>query len=324
MACCCLSSAPSSSCPHHIIGSHYDNASAILQAFSSQKMISPVQTMAPSEAQDKETLKQIVSAYSCPHFLHAPHNMNLCSSPSRYPAKIPKLTPEGWKESDFWAVTSVVKEMELASELGSRGVVVHTGTTANRFTAEEGTKRMETMVRRILDRSIAAPNKPSPLLPGQQPGANSNIPMLLSGQQPGTNKASPMLLSGHSSGTNSNIPMLLLETPVGEGHEICARVEEMGKFYESLVMDYAGRLGLCVDTCHVFAAGYEPMEYLKYWDIMYPRSIQLVHFNDSMGEKMCHLDRHAHWNSGMGKMGKAKMEEIRHWCHQHQIPMVVE
>ena len=79
---------------------------------------------------------------------------------------------------------------------------------------------------------------------------------------------------------------------------------------------------ICVDTCHVFASGYDPLIYLTNIQYNHPGSIALVHFNDSKGEKGCRKDRHAF--PGDGHIGIDKMREIAEWCVEHKIPMIYE
>jgi deoxyribonuclease-4 len=115
---------------------------------------------------------------------------------------------------------------------------------------------------------------------------------------------------------------LLLETPCGEGTEICTTLSTLGDFCHLFNEEEQKKLGLCVDTCHVFAAGYDPLEYMKHWTQHVKTPICLVHFNDSKDSLGSHRDRHA--PPGTGHIGVAKMLAIADWCVAHNIPMVVE
>lgn len=117
---------------------------------------------------------------------------------------------------------------------------------------------------------------------------------------------------------------LLLETPAGQGSELCNKIEELADFCINIDNPL---LKVCIDTCHVFAAGYEPIEYLKLWTENYgAESVGLVHFNDSKCAKGGRLDRHAYWLNPEdgGHIGFKRMAEIRHYCHRLDIPMVTE
>ena len=76
-----------------------------------------------------------------------------------------------------------------------------------------------------------------------------------------------------------------------------------------------------MDTCHVFACGHEPLAYIQEI-VKHPELLQLIHFNDSLGECGSCVDRHAF--IGRGKIGLNKMTEIASLCHSHNLPMLVE
>jgi deoxyribonuclease-4 len=115
---------------------------------------------------------------------------------------------------------------------------------------------------------------------------------------------------------------LLLETPCGEGTEICWRIEDLGNFFLMFSEAERTKLGLCVDTCHVFAAGYDPVDYLKHWDEHVPVKIHLVHYNDSLHPHGSHKDKHM--PAGTGYIGTARMQAVAEWCQERNIAMVTE
>jgi deoxyribonuclease-4 len=97
---------------------------------------------------------------------------------------------------------------------------------------------------------------------------------------------------------------LLLETPAGQGTETLTKYEEFLEFVE-LVDDK--RFGICVDTCHVYACGHDPLEYITKL-ITSNKKPKLIHYNDSEGCCGSCVDRHA--MPGAGKIGYEKMEAI--------------
>ena len=115
---------------------------------------------------------------------------------------------------------------------------------------------------------------------------------------------------------------LLLETPCGEGTEIVTKIEELGSFFFRFTPEERKKLGICVDICHVHASGYDPLEYLQHWEKHCQTPIRLIHFNDSMGEQGCCVDRHA--APGSGHIGMEKMTAVAEWCHTRNIPMIRE
>jgi deoxyribonuclease-4 len=115
---------------------------------------------------------------------------------------------------------------------------------------------------------------------------------------------------------------LIIETPAGEKNEMLPFIQQLAQFMNSFSQEEQKRLALCVDTCHVFAAGYHPLEYIKTWPSLSAVPIRLVHFNDSENGVGCHLDRHA--LPGLGHIGATVMTEIAVYCANNNIDMVNE
>jgi len=99
---------------------------------------------------------------------------------------------------------------------------------------------------------------------------------------------------------------LLLETTAGSGNSVGHRFEQLG----AIVRAFPGeeRLGICLDTCHVFAAGYEvrTQKGLRATLRELDREVgldrlRLVHANDSKGDLGSQVDRHEH--IGEGRIG---------------------
>lgn len=115
---------------------------------------------------------------------------------------------------------------------------------------------------------------------------------------------------------------LLLETPCREGTEVCGQIQDLGNFFYRFTEEERKKLGLCADSCHIFAANYDPLQYMQHWEQHCPVPIKLVHFNDSAAECGSCKDRHA--PPGHGHIGMKRMNEIAQWCHERNIPMVRE
>lgn len=99
---------------------------------------------------------------------------------------------------------------------------------------------------------------------------------------------------------------ILLETTAGAGHGIGFRFEHLAGIIDRAKTGQ--RLGVCLDTCHVFTAGYDirtEETYAKTMDdfkaaLPFSR-LRFFHFNDSVTGLNSHVDRHAHL--GEGKLG---------------------
>lgn len=111
---------------------------------------------------------------------------------------------------------------------------------------------------------------------------------------------------------------LLLETPAGQGTELLTKRTDFLDFVESF---QDPRIRMCLDTCHVFASGHSPLEYLQE-AIKRPGLLKLVHFNDSQDTCGSCKDRHAF--IGTGKIGFEVMEQLAVLCAKNKIPMVIE
>ena len=111
---------------------------------------------------------------------------------------------------------------------------------------------------------------------------------------------------------------LLLETPAGQGTETLKKQEEFIEFVESFGGD--PRLRVCLDTCHVFACGHDPIYFIG--SLLQKNLLHLVHFNDSKEPCGSCKDRHAF--VGSGHIGQSKMAEIAKLCCSRGIPMVIE
>lgn len=109
---------------------------------------------------------------------------------------------------------------------------------------------------------------------------------------------------------------LLLETPAGQGTEMLTTKEDFLDF----VLKFDQRLGVCVDTCHVFASGYDPYDYLVY--MHENRGVNLVHMNDSECPQGSRKDRHA--PLGKGKIHFEILSKCISYCESHEIPMIIE
>lgn len=111
---------------------------------------------------------------------------------------------------------------------------------------------------------------------------------------------------------------LLLETPAGQGTETLKDMNEFLNFVESFNDQ---RIRVCLDTCHVFACGHKPLEYIGA-ALSRPALLKLIHFNDSLGGCGSCVDRHA--SIGTGNIGMEGMRAIAETCSAAGLPMIIE
>ncbi len=121
--------------------------------------------------------------------------------------------------------------------------------------------------------------------------------------------------------------MVLLETTAGQGTCLGHRFEHLARLFE-LVPD-TGRLGVCVDTCHIFAAGYDistPEGYAATFEefdrIVGLQHIRCFHLNDSQKPLGSRVDRHAH--IGQGCIGLEGFRQLVNDPRFAALPMLLE
>lgn len=112
---------------------------------------------------------------------------------------------------------------------------------------------------------------------------------------------------------------ILLETPAGQGTEVLRTWDEFAAFVAEI---NDPRLRVCVDTCHVFACGEDPVTYVSRFIDEHPNFVRLIHFNDSATPCGSCVDRHAF--VGEGHIGLEKMTEIACVASANDLPMVIE
>jgi deoxyribonuclease-4 len=122
-------------------------------------------------------------------------------------------------------------------------------------------------------------------------------------------------------------PWLLLEPTAGQGRSLCAGVEDLAPYLDAL--EHHPKAGICLDTCHVFAAGApldEPGGATATVDrivaIGGPGRLRLVHANDSMDVRGAFRDRHQ--RIGEGHIGEAAFVELFAHPATEGVPFVLE
>jgi deoxyribonuclease-4 len=120
---------------------------------------------------------------------------------------------------------------------------------------------------------------------------------------------------------------VLLETTAGQGTSLGRRFEEIAAILQQV--ERPERLGVCLDTCHLFAAGYELRTFEGYAKTMQELDacvgiarVKAVHLNDSKSGLGGRVDRHAH--IGEGKLGTAAFRLLLNDPRFQRVPMILE
>ena len=104
---------------------------------------------------------------------------------------------------------------------------------------------------------------------------------------------------------------VLLETMAGKGSEVGRNFEELKAIIDRVTQK--DKLGVCLDTCHIWDGGYDIVEHLdevleEFDRVIGLERLKAVHFNDSCNERDSHKDRHA--KLGEGKIGLEAMKRV--------------
>lgn len=126
---------------------------------------------------------------------------------------------------------------------------------------------------------------------------------------------------------------IILETPTGQGSETLVTIEDfckfMSKFYRHPDQKIRERFGVCIDTCHIFAAGHD-IRTKKILDSFFKTindtigidKIKVCHINDSKKGLGSKVDRHM--NIGFGEIGEDPIRDFVTFIKRLEIPLVLE
>ncbi len=121
--------------------------------------------------------------------------------------------------------------------------------------------------------------------------------------------------------------VVLLEGTAGSGRALGASFEQLARMRQRIAPSTRERVGICLDTCHLWAAGYDLLGdydgvFAHFADVVGLDSLRLFHLNDSVFGQGSHRDRHAHIAQGtLGELPFRRLltdERLRH------VPKVLE
>jgi deoxyribonuclease-4 len=120
---------------------------------------------------------------------------------------------------------------------------------------------------------------------------------------------------------------VLLELTAGSGTSVGGTFEQLAGILDGIPDSLADRVGICFDTCHGYAAGYDLVnEYDAVWasfnDLIGLDRLALFHLNDSKTPFASHRDRHEH--IGLGSLGDEPFRRIMTDERFTPVPKVLE
>ena len=197
----------------------------------------------------------------------------------------------------------VKKFLELAKEQEFGRIVAHAPYTLNACAARED---LRDFARRTfaddLKRMEATPGNYYNFHPGSHVGQ---------GVETGIRKIAEIL---NDVLTEEQTTTVLLETMSGKGSEVGSHFEELRAIMD--LVEKKEKLGICLDTCHVWDGGYDIVQDLdgvlaEFDRVIGLRHLKAIHLNDSMNGLGSHKDRHA--KIGEGQIGLEAL--VRVICH---------
>ena len=202
----------------------------------------------------------------------------------------------------------------LLRENGFGPLVAHASYTMNLCSAKETTRQNGfDMLLKDLQKMEALPGNLYNFHPGAHTGQGTEAGIAQIADA--LNRALP-----ESSGTT-----VLLETMTGKGTEIGGRFEELREIIDRV--SCKDRLGVCLDTCHVWDAGYDIAGDLdgvlrEFDSVIGLKRLRAVHFNDSKNACGARKDRHE--KLGQGQIGMDAMKRIALHPALAGLPFILE
>lgn len=227
-----------------------------LQIFVSNRVGKGTKQVSEEEAiKIKEKLKKNILL-----FIHSPYTLNFSAQ----------------FNSESWMISLIIKELEIAHQIGAKGCIIHMGKSLKNdveYSIINFIKSIKYIVSKLIKENMQT--------------------------------------------------KIILETPAGQGTELFVKFEDFAKMFNSFTKDEKKYIGLCIDTCHIFAAGYKVKDYFK----LFKKEIGLnflsiIHFNDSKKDLGSCVDRHE--NIGYGKIKPDDLNYSLKIGAKNKIPIILE
>ena len=204
--------------------------------------------------------------------------------------------------------------MDLLRERDMLPILAHAPYTLNPCAADPRVQEFAAMVMKDdLERMKAFPGNFYNFHPGSHVGQGADT---------GIEKTAALL----NALLTADLPVtVLIETMSGQGSEIGGTFEQVAEIIRRV--DLQDKVGVCLDTCHVFAAGYDVARNLDGVLEAFDRHIGLprlkaLHVNDSMTPLLSHRDRHA--PIGKGCIGMDALLSLVNHPALTRLPMILE
>ncbi len=193
-------------------------------------------------------------------------------------------------------------------------IIAHAPYTLNPCSADENTRNFALKIfKDDLSRMEYIPNNYYNFHPGSHTGQGLDI---------GINQIADML---NKSLTENQSTIVLLETMAGKGTEIGRSFQELQAIIDKV--ELKNKIGVCLDTCHIFDAGYDIVNNLdgvlkEFNSVIGLDRLKAIHLNDSKNAMGSHKDRHE--TIGNGNIGLSAMFKIVNHPLLQGLPFCLE
>lgn len=237
--------------------------------------------------------------------------------------------PRGGKAKPIDA-DDAAKFFEFAKENHFAPLVAHAPYTMNPCAVKEDLRvfALEMMVDDIL-RLEHTPGNYYNFHPGSHVGQGEDIGMTLTAELIATAiKQADKKLESQGKTCHTT---LLVETMAGKGSEIGKTFQEVRTILDRAEEKYGAsleaRLGVCMDTCHIWDGGYDVVSDFngvihEFDSVVGLKRLKAMHLNDSLNEQEAHKDRHA--VIGGGKIGAEALVRVINHEALRELPFILE
>lgn len=204
--------------------------------------------------------------------------------------------------------------LEFAAQNDIKNLVAHAPYTLNPCSSNPDLRRFaKSTMRDDLKRMEYTPGNYYNFHPGSHTGQ---------GTETGISQIAEMLCNILSPDQSTTV---LLETMAGKGSEIGGKFEELREIIDRVPAEM--KLGVCLDTCHVYDGGYDIVNNLdgvlsEFDRVVGLSRLKAVHLNDSMFGFSSHKDRHA--KIGEGKIGTEALARVINHPALASLPFILE
>lgn len=227
------------------------------------------------------------------------------------------------KKNNLWKAPQITEEERSLffaniKQTGISPVVAHDGYLINLGTPHE--ENLKKSLEAFIDEIKRAETLNIPYLV-MHPGSHLN-----SGEEAGLKRIAANLNTALKQTKDARV-IILLETTAGQGTNLGYKFEHLAEMIA--LINNKKRIGVCLDTCHIFAAGYDIRDKQSYTDtikkfdtVIGLDKLKVIHLNDAKKDLGSKVDRHEH--IGKGAIGLGGFKLLLNDERLKEVPLILE